>query len=86
VNPSTRIRFGLRVALRRRKGWAALLQLRRALRSAIAEHVRRTLDPRDHAYAGDVEQLKMRSQYNRAIRRLLARWPRLSLTDERGEP
>jgi hypothetical protein len=85
VKPSTRIRFAARLALRRRYGYAALRVLRRAVRLAVSEHRRRTLDA-ERAYDGDHEHKAMRAAYNRAVRRLLASWPALSLFDPRGEP
>ena len=85
MKPSTRIRVGARVALRRRYGYAALRVLRRAVRFAFADHRRRTLDAA-RAYDGARELVAMRAAYNRAVRRLLGRWPSLSLFDERGEP
>lgn len=50
-----------------RYGYAALRVLRSAIRFAIAEHRRRTLDPA-HPYAGDRELASMRVAYNRAVR------------------
>ncbi len=75
----------MRAARRRRYGWAALRLMRRAIRAALIEHRRRTLDPA-RAYDGTRELVAIHRAYNRAVRELLARWPRLSLFDERAEP
>lgn len=85
MRPSTRIRVGARVALRRRYGYAALRVLRRAVRAALQDHRRRALDPL-HEYAGGPELAAIRAAYNRAVRRLLDRWPALVLFDPRAEP
>ncbi len=84
MRPSTRIKVGLRAALRRRYGFAALRVLRRALRRALADHRARTLGGR--RYAGDVEAEAIRAAFRYGVRRLRRRWPSLSFTDERAEP
>ncbi len=77
LRPSTRIKLAERAALRRRYGVAALRVLRRGMRAAISDHVRRTLGPT--SYAGSAEESAIRRAYLRAVRRLVARWPSLLL-------
>ncbi|MCU1279471.1 MAG: hypothetical protein JWM53_3017 [bacterium] len=85
MNPYGRLRVGARAALRRRKGWAALLMLRRAIRASLQLHRSRSLDA-GRAYDAEAEMKKIDAYYKRAIRRVRERWPSLSLLDERAEP
>jgi hypothetical protein len=84
VRPSLHIRSGLRRALRRRYGFAALRTLRGALRRAIARHEALTLGPRPYVGSGELEAIRV--AYVRALARLRRRWPNLDLSDERSEP
>lgn len=77
--PSTRIK----VALRRRYGYAALRHLRITLAKAIEEHIRRTVeDVRPYNGAEQAEQLYR--LYWQALKKLRDRWPSLNLEDERA--
>lgn len=84
MRPSTRIKFALRAALRRRYGYAALRVLRRAVGRAVADHVERSIGARPYAGSGEPEAIA--AWYRRGLRRLLDRWPALDLTDERSRP
>jgi hypothetical protein len=84
MRPSTRVRFALRAALRRRYGYIALRVLRRGVARAVADHIERSIGPRP--YAGTGEYGAIVAAYTRAMRRLRARWPDLDLTDERSRP
>lgn len=80
--PTTRIKIGLRAALRRRYSYAALRVLRRAAWAAIADHNRRSIAVAE--YASELDELV--TLYWRALQRLRKRWPGLDLADERGQP
>ena len=84
MRPSLHIRSGLRRALRRRYGFAALRTLRGALRRAMKRHEALTLGPRPYAGAGELEAI--RGAYGWALAQLRRRWPNLDLGDERSEP
>jgi hypothetical protein len=84
VKPSTRMKRTIRVALRRRKGFAALRVLRRGLLAAMLQHRRLTVG--EAPYAGDVERVAVENSFRRGVRRLLARWPHLNFTDARADP
>jgi len=84
MNPYGRLRVGTRAALRRRKGWAALRMLRRAIRAALQPHRARSLDAAK-SYNAEAELKKIDAYYKRTIKRLRERWPSLSLFDERAE-
>lgn len=45
MRPAARVRVALRAALRRRYAYAALRQLRRGLKAALEDHMRRSLAP-----------------------------------------
>jgi hypothetical protein len=68
----------------RRKGYAALRRVRRAIRAALALHRARSEDPA-RPYNASAELAKLHAYYSRAIRRLRERWPSLSLFDPRAE-
>ncbi len=82
MKPSQHIAAGLRRALRRRYGYAALRTLRRALVRARARHELLTFGPRP--YDGQSEREAIATAYWRALRRLAKRWPALDLEDDRA--
>lgn len=82
MKPRTRIRLAMRAALRRRYGYAALNALRRGVRAAMREHVRRSLDA-SRPYDGGAELTAIRAAYRRALTRLQSLWPSLLVDDER---
>jgi hypothetical protein len=84
MRPSTRVRLGLRAALRRTYGYAALRVLRRSVRAALADHRARSVGA--GSYDGTRELKAIRAHYRRAVKRLLQRWPALQFSDERSEP
>lgn len=84
MNPYGRLRVGTRAALRRRKGWAALRMLRRAIRASLQLHRARSLDA-GRPYDAESEMKKIDAYYKRTIKRLRERWPSLSLFDARAE-
>jgi hypothetical protein len=84
MEPYARLKYGVRVAMRRRKGYAALRRVRRAVRAALELHRARCEDP-TRPYSAGVELAKIHAYYQRTIRRLRDRWPSLSLVDARAE-
>jgi len=84
LNPSTRLTVGLRAALRRRYGYAALRVLRRALGRALADHIERSISR--EAYSGGDELRQIRQLYKLAIRRLGRKFPDLDFGDPRSQP
>lgn len=80
--PLARVRLSLRVALRRRYGYAALRVLRLGFRAALAEHRARQFDPR--AYSTHTREIL--DECTRALKRLRRRWPALDFTDPRAKP
>jgi hypothetical protein len=84
VNPCTRLKVGARAAMRRRKGWAALRLLRKAIRAALELYRRRSVDAR-RPYDGEAELKKIDAYYKRTITKVRERWPSLSLFDPRAE-
>lgn len=84
---ATRIRFGLRAALRRRYAYAALRALRRAAVDAWQTHGRRSLGA-ELLYNGVAEADALITAYTRALARLQRRWPRMLdyADDERAKP
>lgn len=84
MRPSTRIRFALRAALRRRYGYAALRVLRRGVARAVVDHFERSVGARP--YAGSGEARAIGAEYQRALHQVLRRWPALDLSDERAQP
>lgn len=80
MSPLARIKLGLRVALRRRYGYAALRVLRRSAARAIVDDFARSIGPESYVYQGD----EIRSAYWQALQRLRRRWPRLDLDDPRS--
>ncbi len=84
MNPYARLKVGTRAAMRRRKGWAALRLLRRAIRASLQQHRRRSLDAA-RPYNAESEMKKIDTYYKRTIKRLRERWPSLSLFDPRAE-
>ena len=86
LRPTTRIRLGLRVALRRRYGYAAMRVLHRALRRALQDHRARRVAPVAVGFDSGAEMRELRALYRRALRRLLRRWPNLNTFDQRSQP
>jgi hypothetical protein len=84
MGPYARLKYGARVALRRRKGYAALRRLRQAIRAALALHRQRCEDA-TRTYNAEREMTKIDAYYKRTIRRVRERWPQLSLFDARAE-
>ena len=84
MRPSARLKVGLRAALRRRYGYAALRVLRRALVAAVEAHSARLVGPQ--AYDGATEGDRLFRLYWEALQRLRRRWPGLDLDDERSRP
>ncbi len=82
MKPSTRLKSGLKRAMRRRYGYAALRTFRDALGRAVADHLERSTGPRP--YVSEADQLY--ALYWRGLKQIQRRWPRLSLTDVRAEP
>ena len=82
MNPIARIRLGTRAALRRRYGYAALRVLRRALRTASADHRTRQLAPAPYS----IKTNDVRNAYAYALQRLRRRWPALNPSDPRAKP
>jgi len=80
--PLARVRLSLRVALRRRYGYAALRVLRTGIRAALAEHTARQYDPRPYS----TTKRELIDASAAAVRRLRRRWPALNFTDARAEP
>jgi hypothetical protein len=76
MEPRTRIALALRAALRRRYAYAALNALRRGVRLALREHLRRSLDARQ-PYDGSAELKAIAAAQRRALARLRKRWPSL---------
>jgi len=66
-------------------GWAALRVVRRGMARALAEHRRRSVDGA-RPYDGERELAAIARAYRRAVAKLLARFPSLSLGDARAEP
>ena len=83
MKAATRIRIGLRTALRRRYGYAALRHLRRVVARALLQHADRQLGP--GPYNGQVEREAIYRGYWVALRKLRARWPTLDITDPRAQ-
>jgi hypothetical protein len=84
LRPSTYLRAGLRRALGRRYGYAALRTIRRALAGALARHERLTFGAAPYEGAGELDAIAV--AYWRALLRLRRRWPDLNLEDERARP
>jgi hypothetical protein len=84
LKPSTRLKVGLRTALRRRYGYAALRVLRRSLLAAIETHRRGQFGP--VPYDGATQGEAIYRGYWQGLQRLRRRWPDLDLTDERARP
>jgi hypothetical protein len=82
MQPATYVTAGLRRALRRRYGYAALRTLRRAVARGLARHWLLTYGDRPYAGAGELERLA--TAYGRALQRLRRRWPDLDLSDDRS--
>lgn len=84
MRPALYVRSGLRRALGRRYGYAALRTLRLALRRALAKHWALTYGAAPYAGAGELEAIRL--AYWGGLQRLRRRWPALDLADERAEP
>ncbi len=84
MRPSTYLRGGLRRALARRYGYAALRTLRRAVAAALSRHERLTFGAAPYDGAGELDAVA--AAYWRALLRLRRRWPDLDLDDERAKP
>jgi hypothetical protein len=82
VRPSTRLKIGLKTALRRRYGYAALRALRRALVAAVESHKAKELGAAP--YDGSEGEVIYRL-YWQALQRLRKRWPDLDLEDDRAK-
>ena len=82
LRPSTRLRFALRAARRRRYGYAALRVLRRGLGAAVRDHLARSIA--DRPYASELEAIRI--LYARGLRELVRRFGRLDLSDVRARP
>ena len=83
LNPVGILKRGMRAALRRRYGYAALRVMRASLRRALRVHRERMLDPA-RPYSGTMDEIS--AQYRYAMRRVLKRWPMLDYLDQRAEP
>lgn len=84
MQPYARLKYGVRVAMRRRKGFAALRRVRLAVRAALELHRARCEDA-TRPYNASAELAKIHTYYQRTIRRMRERWPALSLFDTRAE-
>jgi len=84
MRQATYLKLGLRRALARRYGYAALRTIRRALARALARHEALTFGPRSYDGRGELDAIA--SAYWRALQRLRRRWPGLDLEDERARP
>lgn len=84
MKPRTRIRISMRAARRRRQGWAALRALRRGLRSALAAHLERSIDPLQ-PYDAAAELKAIKGAYLRGRAWIFKHWPALSPLDARAE-
>jgi hypothetical protein len=82
MRPAARVKFGLKVALRRRYGYAALRVLRRALAAALEQHHWRSIGPAK--YVSELQAID--AAYWGGLKRLRKRWPDLDLEDERSRP
>ncbi len=82
MDPATYVRTGLRRALRRRYGYAALRTLRRSVARGLARHWSLTFGDRPYAGAGELDRIAR--AYGQALKRLRARWPGLNLEDDRA--
>jgi hypothetical protein len=86
LKPATRIKVGLRAALRRRYAYAALRRLRRASSAAWSAHWRGTFGAAPYAGTGQADAIA--AAYSRALARLRRRWPNLLswADDPRAQP
>ncbi len=84
TRPTTRIKIGLRAALRRRYGYAALRYFRRAIATATGAHLAFSIGW--GPYDGTSEWTAMLDAYRAGVRRLRRRWPALDLDDPRARP
>jgi hypothetical protein len=84
MKPATFVKAGLRRALARRYGYAALRVLRRALVRALARHQAATFGPAPYAGSGVLDDVG--AAYWRGLQRLRRRWPDLDLEDDRARP
>ncbi len=84
TRPATRIRIGVRAALRRRYGYAALRWFRRAVATAAGAHLASSIGARP--YDGEAEWQAIRDAYHAGVLRLRRRWPALDLDDPRARP
>jgi hypothetical protein len=82
VTPLGRLRLGLRVARRRRKGFAVLRRMRTALAAALVLHIERSVGPRPYSSQYDA----IYAMYRAAFVQLRKRFPRLDIGDPRGLP
>lgn len=82
IRPSTRLKLAARAANRRRYAWAALRQVRRGLRAALADHYKRSIGAAP--YNADGEYLMIRRLYSLSVSRLRQRFPELDFTDPRA--
>lgn len=82
MGPRARLRIGLRAALRRRFGYAALRVLRRAAVRAFVDDLERSIGDRPYVTVAD----QLRADYWAALNRLRKRWPNLDPSDPRSDP
>lgn len=82
TTPLGRLKVGLRAARRRRKGFAVLRFMRKALAAALVRHIERSVGPAP--YASQYEAIYV--TYRAEMLRLRRRFPRLDLDDPRGLP
>jgi hypothetical protein len=80
IGPVARVRLGLRAALRRRYGYAALRVLRTSMGKAVEDDLRRSVGTRVYRSVRD----ELGSVYWRALAKLRKRWPALDLEDPRA--
>lgn len=80
MKPGTRVKLGLRAALRRRYGYAALRLFRLALLSALQALLSAPDAPRGPELAAVLRL------YQSGLRRLRRRWPTLDANDYRSRP
>lgn len=83
LTPIGILKHGLRAALKRRYGYAALRRMRAALRTALRVHRERSMDP-TQPYS--ISMAEIRAQYFYGMSRLRKRWPTMNYLDPRAEP
>lgn len=81
MGPAARMKLGVRVALRRRYGYAALRVLRRYVAWALEDNLRRSIG--EARFVSQIDQIAL--IYWRGLQKLRRRWPKLDLEDPRGD-